>query len=87
MFANFSETMFKEASSKLSFLIGSFVFAESAKLTSLGGDHSLASMIGSLCDNLEKKYGALVTRLYRVFGSTKGEIAFKTLPASGSGII
>ncbi|XP_067950108.1 kinase D-interacting substrate of 220 kDa B-like isoform X2 [Watersipora subatra] len=49
----------------------SFVFANSTKLTSLGGEQSLASMIGSLFDALEKRYGVMVTRLYKVFGSDK----------------
>ena len=52
----------------------SFLFAESTKLTSLGGEQSLASMIGSLFDALEKKYGTLVTRLYKVYGTEKGQI-------------
>ena len=48
------------------------MFAESTKLTSLGGEQSLASMIGSLFDALEKRYGVLVTRLYKIFGSDQG---------------
>ncbi|XP_076071135.1 kinase D-interacting substrate of 220 kDa-like [Mytilus galloprovincialis] len=44
-----------------------FLFSESTRLTSVGGEKALASMIGTLGDSLEQEYGTLVARLFRVF--------------------
>ncbi|GFS27735.1 kinase D-interacting substrate of 220 kDa [Elysia marginata] len=44
-----------------------FLFSECTRLTSVGGEKSLAAMIGTLCDAVEKEYGVITTRLFRVF--------------------
>ncbi|XP_077984408.1 uncharacterized protein LOC144439038 [Glandiceps talaboti] len=44
-----------------------FLFTDYSRLTSVGGETSLARMIGTLCDAAEAEFGFLVTRLYRVF--------------------
>ncbi|RUS87250.1 hypothetical protein EGW08_005002 [Elysia chlorotica] len=44
-----------------------FLFSECTRLTSVGGEKSLAAMIGTLCDAVEKEYGVLIARLFRVF--------------------
>lgn len=44
-----------------------FLFSESTRLTSVGGEKALAAMIGTLGDSLESEYGRLVARLFRVF--------------------
>jgi hypothetical protein len=46
-----------------------FLFSESTRLTSVGGEKALAAMIGTLADSLETEYGTLVARLFRVFKS------------------
>lgn len=49
-----------------------FLFSECTRLTSVGGEKSLAAMIGTLCEAVEKEYGFLVTRLFRVFKPSEG---------------
>jgi hypothetical protein len=44
-----------------------FLFSESTRLTSVGGEKALAAMIASLSESVEREYGMLVTRLFRVF--------------------
>ncbi|KAK6976674.1 kinase D-interacting substrate of 220 kDa, partial [Biomphalaria glabrata] len=44
-----------------------FLFSECTRLTSVGGEKSLAAMIGTLCDAVEKEYGIFIARLFRVF--------------------
>ncbi|KAK3100286.1 hypothetical protein FSP39_017608 [Pinctada imbricata] len=44
-----------------------FLFSESTKLTSVGGEKALAAMIGTLADSLEREYGTVVAKLFRVF--------------------
>ncbi|XP_046352600.2 kinase D-interacting substrate of 220 kDa B-like isoform X1 [Haliotis rufescens] len=44
-----------------------FLFSECTRLTSVGGEKSLAAMIATLCEAVENEYGILVARLFRVF--------------------
>ncbi|XP_078683154.1 uncharacterized protein LOC144917219 isoform X3 [Branchiostoma floridae x Branchiostoma belcheri] len=44
-----------------------FLFTDYARLTHVGGETSLAGMIGTLCEAAEQEFGFLVTRLFRVF--------------------
>lgn len=44
-----------------------FLFSEGTKLTSVGGEKALAAMIGTLGEALEREYGSVVARLFRVF--------------------
>nr|XP_006820279.1 PREDICTED: kinase D-interacting substrate of 220 kDa-like [Saccoglossus kowalevskii] len=52
-----------------------FLFTDYKRLTRVGGETSLARMIGTLCDVAEMQFGFLVTRLYRVF-KTKADHTF-----------
>ncbi|XP_060080906.1 kinase D-interacting substrate of 220 kDa-like [Ylistrum balloti] len=59
-----------------------FLFSESTRLVSVGGEKSLAAMVGTLGDVLEQEYGVLVARLFRVFKPSTGKIytgEFKSL--------
>ncbi|OWF35590.1 kinase D-interacting substrate of 220 kDa-like [Mizuhopecten yessoensis] len=59
-----------------------FLFSESTRLVSVGGEKSLAAMVGTLGDVLEQEYGVLVARLFRVFKPSTGKIyrgRFKSL--------
>ncbi|KAL4230991.1 hypothetical protein ACF0H5_011364 [Mactra antiquata] len=59
-----------------------FLFSESTKLTSVGGEKALACMIAGLFESVEKEFGFLSTRLFGVFKqvSEKNYIGrFKTL--------
>ncbi|KAK3576078.1 hypothetical protein CHS0354_014082 [Potamilus streckersoni] len=44
-----------------------FLFSESTKLTSVGGEKALAAMVASLGEAVEEEFGFLVTRLFPVF--------------------
>ncbi|CAM9647184.1 unnamed protein product [Lampetra planeri] len=44
-----------------------FLFTDYSRLTSVGGETSIAEMVATLCDACEREFGFLVTRLYRVF--------------------
>ncbi|KAL8561546.1 hypothetical protein ACOMHN_024782 [Nucella lapillus] len=44
-----------------------FLFSDCTRLTSVGGEKALAAMIATLCQAVEKEYGFLITRLFRVF--------------------
>uniref|UniRef100_UPI00358F82F8 kinase D-interacting substrate of 220 kDa isoform X3 n=1 Tax=Myxine glutinosa TaxID=7769 RepID=UPI00358F82F8 len=48
-----------------------FLFTDYSRLTSIGGETSIAEMIASLSDACEREFGFFVTRLYRVFKSDK----------------
>ncbi|XP_033742353.1 LOW QUALITY PROTEIN: kinase D-interacting substrate of 220 kDa B-like [Pecten maximus] len=59
-----------------------FLFSESTRLVSVGGEKSLAAMVGTLGDVLEQEYGVFVARLFRVFKPSTGKIytgRFKSL--------
>ena len=49
-----------------------FLFTNNARLASIVGEKSIMAMISTLSDALEEEYGALVSRLYRVFKPPKG---------------
>ncbi|KAK6168546.1 hypothetical protein SNE40_021058 [Patella caerulea] len=59
-----------------------FLFSDCTRLTSVGGEKSLAAMIATLCVAVEQEYGFLVARLFRVFepqfGSSK-KASFKCI--------
>ncbi|GAB1601599.1 kinase D-interacting substrate of 220 kDa-like [Argonauta hians] len=58
-----------------------FLFSDCTRLTSVGGEKSLAAMIGTLCDEAERCYGVVVTRLFRIVKTQsykKGKGKFKT---------
>ncbi|KAK7097954.1 kinase D-interacting substrate of 220 kDa B-like [Littorina saxatilis] len=44
-----------------------FLFSDCTKLTSVGGEKALAAMIGTLCQAVEREYGFIITRLFRVY--------------------
>ncbi|XP_076446294.1 kinase D-interacting substrate of 220 kDa B-like [Babylonia areolata] len=44
-----------------------FLFSDCTRLTSVGGEKALAAMIATLCQAVEREYGFVVTRLFRVF--------------------
>uniref|UniRef100_A0A8C4NPD0 Kinase D-interacting substrate 220a n=1 Tax=Eptatretus burgeri TaxID=7764 RepID=A0A8C4NPD0_EPTBU len=48
-----------------------FLFTDYSRLTSIGGETSIAEMIASLSDACEREFGFFVTRLYRVFKTDK----------------
>ncbi|XP_005101087.2 kinase D-interacting substrate of 220 kDa B [Aplysia californica] len=50
-----------------------FLFSDCTRLTSVGGEKSLAAMIGTLCEAVEKEYGVFIARLFRVFKPTPGK--------------
>ena len=52
-----------------------FLFSDCTRLSSVGGEKSLAAMIGTLCDAVEKEYGILIARLFRVFKPTPGGLS------------
>ncbi|XP_069130680.1 kinase D-interacting substrate of 220 kDa B-like isoform X1 [Argopecten irradians] len=59
-----------------------FLFSESTRLVSVGGEKSLAYMVGTLGDVLEQEYGVFVARLFRVFKPSTGKLytgRFKSL--------
>ncbi|XP_014679891.1 PREDICTED: kinase D-interacting substrate of 220 kDa-like, partial [Priapulus caudatus] len=45
-----------------------FLFSDYHRLTTVGGEKTLARTMGTLCDALEAEFGALTVRLVRVFG-------------------
>ncbi|CAH1776765.1 unnamed protein product [Owenia fusiformis] len=49
-----------------------FLFTDHTRLSSVGGEKSVAYMIGTLCDAIEKEYGLIVTRLFKVFKNSSG---------------
>ncbi|CAI9732185.1 kinase D-interacting substrate of 220 kDa-like [Octopus vulgaris] len=58
-----------------------FLFSDCTRLTSVGGEKSLAAMIGTLCDEAERSYGVVVARLFRIVKTQsykKGKGKFKT---------
>ncbi|XP_051908753.1 kinase D-interacting substrate of 220 kDa B isoform X2 [Hippocampus zosterae] len=44
-----------------------FLFTDYNRLSSVGGETSMAEMIATLCDACEREFGFLATRLFRVF--------------------
>lgn len=50
----------------LLFSYNRFLFSDCTRLTSVGGEKSLAAMIGTLSESAERAYGVIVTRLFRV---------------------
>lgn len=56
----------------------SFLFTDYNRLSSVGGETSLAEMIATLSDACEREFGFLATRLFRVFKTeeTQGRISF-----------
>lgn len=44
-----------------------FLFTDYNRLSSVGGETSLAEMIATLSDACEREFGFLATRLFRVF--------------------
>ncbi|CAK9304562.1 unnamed protein product [Gordionus sp. m RMFG-2023] len=44
-----------------------FLFTDYAKLTTMGGEKSLAGMVATLCHVAEKEFGLLTVRFFRVF--------------------
>lgn len=59
-----------------------FLFSDCTRLTSVGGEKSLAAMIGTLSESAERAYGVIVTRLFRVVKNQaykKGKGKFKTV--------
>ena len=49
-----------------------FLFTDNARMASVVGEKFITAMIGTLCDALEKEYGMMFTRLYKVFMPNKG---------------
>ena len=56
-----------------------FLFTNNARLASIVGEKSIMAMISTLSDALEEEYGALVSRLYRVFKPPKGAFIFENV--------
>lgn len=44
-----------------------FLFTDYNRLSSVGGETSMAEMIATLSDACEREFGFLATRLFRVF--------------------
>lgn len=44
-----------------------FLFSESTKLTSVGGEKALAAMIAGLSESVEREFGVVSARLFGVF--------------------
>lgn len=60
------------------FFSSRFLFTDYNRLSSVGGETSLAEMIATLSDACEREFGFLATRLFRVFKTedTQGRISF-----------
>lgn len=65
----------------LSHVAHRFLFTDYNRLSSVGGETSLAEMIATLSDACEREFGFLATRLFRVFmnDEIKGKAAKMTL--------
>lgn len=46
---------------------GRFLFTDYNRLSSVGGETSMAEMIATLSDACEREFGFMATRLFRVF--------------------
>lgn len=49
------------------FVVLRFLFTDYNRLSSVGGETSMAEMIATLSDACEREFGFLATRLFRVF--------------------
>ncbi|KAL8172841.1 UNVERIFIED_CONTAM: hypothetical protein K2H54_027298 [Gekko kuhli] len=58
-----------------------FLFTDYNRLSSVGGETSLAEMIATLSDACEREFGFLATRLFRVFKTEETQVAGITLLA------
>ncbi|XP_054604447.2 kinase D-interacting substrate of 220 kDa B isoform X3 [Nothobranchius furzeri] len=58
-----------------------FLFTDYNRLSSVGGETSMAEMIATLSDACEREFGFLATRLFRVFSTeeTKGKSEWKKI--------
>ncbi|XP_074651491.1 uncharacterized protein LOC141906167 isoform X2 [Tubulanus polymorphus] len=50
-----------------------FLFSGYTRIVSGGGEQSIATMLASLCEQIEKEFGILATRLYSVFKNRKAD--------------
>ena len=44
-----------------------FLFSESTRLSSVGGEKALAAMVASLSESVEQEFGYLSSRLFQIF--------------------
>ena len=47
-----------------------FLFSESTRLSSVGGEKALAAMVASLSDSVEEEFGFLASRLFALLKHT-----------------
>lgn len=60
----------------LSHMLHRFLFTDYNRLSSVGGETSMAEMIATLSDACEREFGFMATRLFRVFKNdeVQGEV-------------
>lgn len=58
-----------------------FLFTDYNRLSSVGGETSLAEMIATLSDACEREFGFLATRLFRVFKTEESQGGIPFLPS------
>lgn len=66
-----------------------FLFTDYNRLSSVGGETSMAEMIATLSDACEREFGFLATRLFRVFKTeeTQGECHTHTFPERSCALV
>lgn len=60
-----------------------FLFTDYNRLSSVGGETSMAEMIATLSDACEREFGFLATRLFRVFKTEDSQGRISPFFASG----
>lgn len=58
--------------------LGRFLFTDYNRLSSVGGETSMAEMIATLSDACEREFGFMATRLFRVFKNNETQGTMNT---------
>lgn len=59
-----------------------FLFTDYNRLSSVGGETSMAEMIATLSDACEREFGFLATRLFRVFKTEETQGMYEVVELS-----